>query len=33
MSMSIFRVFDLNDDGVIEYNEIQYSINLFREYD
>ena len=31
--INIFRVFDLNDDGVIEYNEIQYSINLFREYD
>ncbi|CAD8150254.1 unnamed protein product [Paramecium pentaurelia] len=29
----LFWVFDLNDDGYIEFNEIQYSINLFREYD
>lgn len=29
----LFWVFDLNEDGYIEFNEIQYSINLFREYD
>lgn len=28
----ILRLFDLNGDGIIDYNELQYSINLFREY-
>ena len=25
------RLFDLNGDGVIDFNELKYSINLFRE--
>ena len=28
----LFWLFDLNGDGIIDYNELQYSINLFREY-
>lgn len=27
----LFWLFDLNGDGIIEYNELQYSINLFKE--
>ena len=26
------RLFDLNGDGSIDFNELQYSINLFKEY-